>query len=150
MKLVNVVAPCLSFFSSLATAGVTNYGNPGPTATLAAGVINGVSTTVPGSPVTVNKFLGVPYAARPERFSPPKPVEPWSTPYDASAYRPACIQQFNYPAAARERTIQWFNTPPPPAGESEDCLNLNIYAPVSRGKKAVMFWIHGVCRSRAY
>ena len=116
----------------------------GPTATVGSGVVVGVATTVPESPVQVHKYLGIPYAAKPVRFSPAQAAAPWSTPYDASSYRPACIQQFNYPEAVRERVIGWFNTPGPPAGESEDCLNLNIYVPASKGKKAVMFWIHGV------
>ena len=115
-----------------------------PTATVDFGSVVGVATSVPESPVQVYKFLGVPYAAPPERFSPPQPAPPQSTPYDASYYRAACIQQFNYPEASRERVIEWFNTPPPPGGESEDCLNLNIYVPATKGKKAVMFWMHGV------
>jgi carboxylesterase type B len=37
-----------------------------------------------------------------------------------------------------------FNTPGPPAGESEDCLYINIFAPRTSGRnKAVMFWIYG-------
>lgn len=46
---------------------------------------------------------------------------------------------------ARNRSIAWFSTPGPPAGESEDCLYLNIFAPsgATSGSKAVMFWLFG-------
>jgi carboxylesterase 3/5 len=147
MKAHKVVALVSSLFASLATASPPNYNNPGPTATISSGVVHGVATTVPGSSVTVNKFLGIPYAAQPERFSPARPPAPWSTPYEATAYGPACIQQFPYPAEGRDRNMEWFNQPPP--AESEDCLNLNVFAPATRGKKAVLLWIHGVRASRS-
>jgi cholinesterase/carboxylesterase 2 len=53
--------------------------------------------------------------------------------------------KFNYPEERRNRTIEIFATPGPPAGTSEDCLNLNIYAPAGAkaGSKPVAFWIHG-------
>ncbi len=36
------------------------------------------------------------------------------------------------------------NVPPPPAGENEDCLYLNVYAPAAPGTgRTVMFWIYG-------
>ncbi|KAF7555265.1 hypothetical protein G7Z17_g2310 [Cylindrodendrum hubeiense] len=114
-----------------------------PSATIDAGIIVGTTTLLPSS--TVNKFLGIPFGAPPVRFSPPQPPAPWQSVYDASEYKPACIQQFNYPDAARNATIKWFSTPGPPAGESEDCLNLNVFAPASGGEdsKAVLFWIFG-------
>tara|TARA_R110002003_G_scaffold198_14_gene15511 strand:- start:1649 stop:2287 length:639 start_codon:yes stop_codon:yes gene_type:complete len=115
-----------------------------PSATLDSGIVAGTSTPIPSAPHKVNKFLGVPFAAPPQRFSPPQKAAPWQSVYDASAHRSACIQQFDYPEEERERIIEWLNTPGPPAGESEDCLYLDIYAP-SKGKKpkAVLFWIHG-------
>ena len=114
--------------------------NTRPTATIDSGVVVGTTTSLPFSSNTVNKFLGIPFAEPPVRFSPPQPVEPWQSTYDASEYKPACIQQFNHP-----KIIEWFDTPGPPAGESEDCLNLNVYAPASaaEGSKAVLFWIYG-------
>ena len=47
------------------------------------------------------------------------------------------------PAAARNLTIELFNTPGPPAGQSEDCLYIDVYAPASGKGKAVLFWIYG-------
>ncbi|KAG6102301.1 hypothetical protein E4U30_007228 [Claviceps sp. LM220 group G6] len=38
--------------------------------------------------------------------------------------RASCLQHFNFPASARNRSKQWFNTPPFPGHESEDCLFL--------------------------
>ena len=135
----------VSFFVLSALSLPSNTGHGGhPTVTIDSGALQGISTSVPGTAREVNKFLGVPFAAPPVRFSPPQPPESWETPYDATKYGPACVQQFSYPELTRAATIQWFNTPPPPAGESEDCLNLNVYVPQTPGKKAVMAWIYGV------
>ncbi|KIX92340.1 uncharacterized protein Z520_11948 [Fonsecaea multimorphosa CBS 102226] len=115
-----------------------------PTASIDAGLVIGTTTSVSGAAATVNKFLGVPFAASPTRFAPPVRPTPWSVPLQATAYGPACPQQFSYPEVARELQMAWFNTPPPPAGESEDCLNLNIYVPgTPGGNKTVMAWIYG-------
>ncbi|KAG5960416.1 hypothetical protein E4U58_004661 [Claviceps cyperi] len=71
--------------------------------------------------------------------------DPWTSPYDASNYKPACVQKFDYPEPMRNLTIQWFSSPPSPAGESENCLNLNVFVPTSQGSspKPVMFWLFG-------
>jgi carboxylesterase type B len=116
-----------------------------PTAVIDNGIVVGTTTSIPSSTVVVKKFLGIPFAAPPLRFSSPRPARRWRGIYDASEYKPACIQQFNYPEAARNQTIKFFNTPPPPAGESEDCLNLNVFAPATRSEepKAVLFWLFG-------
>ncbi|KAK2589652.1 hypothetical protein QQS21_012667 [Conoideocrella luteorostrata] len=116
-----------------------------PSATIDSGIIIGTTAVEPASRATVTKYLGVPFGAKPERFSPPKSPERWNSPYDASDFKPACIQKFDYPDAARTLKMAWFNTPPPAAGESEDCLNLNVFVPGSatQDAKAVMFWIYG-------
>lgn len=114
-----------------------------PSATLDSGVVFGTSTSLPTSKVIVNKFLGIPFAAPPVRFSPPENPIPWSKPLHTTAQKPSCVQQFNYPEAARDFTIALFDTPPPPAGESEDCLYINVYAPSGGKGLAVMFWIYG-------
>ncbi|KAF5683335.1 triacylglycerol lipase V [Fusarium denticulatum] len=116
-----------------------------PTATIDNGVIIGTSTSIPDSKIKVNQFLGIPFAEKPIRFNAPKPAKPWDTPYNATVYKPACFMKFNYPEERRNQTIKIFATPGPPAGTSEDCLNLNIYAPAGAkaGSKPVAFWIHG-------
>lgn len=114
-----------------------------PTVTIKNGIVAGTTTTVPSSSVIVKQFLGLPFGAPPVRFSPPKPAAPWNSIYDASKYKPACMQQFSYPEATRNLTIKWYSTPGAPAGESEDCLNLNVFTPTTRGSKAVLFWLFG-------
>lgn len=96
------------------------YAGGGPTAVVDAGTLIGTSTSLPAATASVNKFLGVPFAASPpERFSPPQPVEAHGT-IDATQFSAACIQQFNYPEASRVFTTSIFNNPAPE--ESEDCL----------------------------
>ncbi|PIG80547.1 carboxylesterase domain containing protein [Aspergillus arachidicola] len=136
----------LGLVASIALSSPVHKTDSRPTATIDAGVVAGTTTSVSSSTVTVNQFLGIPFGAPPVRFSPPQPPAPWSSAYDASKYRPDCIQQFNYPEASRNRSIAVFNTPPPQGGEeSEDCLHLNVFAPESaaEGSKAVLFWIYG-------
>ncbi|KAG9272999.1 cAMP-regulated D2 protein [Astyanax mexicanus] len=87
-------------------------------------------------------FYGIPYAAPPvgpKRWTAPKPVSPWTQPYDATFPRPACMQ-----VCAGE-----FSEMCPPK-ISEDCLYLNVFVPLSVDlskpkTKAlpVMVWIHG-------
>lgn len=131
-------------YAGVYASSTSGYGGSAATATIDSGVIIGLATTPPGGNSPIERYLGVPFAAKPVRFEPPVNPAPWSSPLDASSYGPACIQEFPVAASpTREQTIAWFNTPPPPAGESEDCLNLNIYAPSSAGKKPVMVWIYG-------
>ena len=125
--------------------GATPAAITGATVTIDSGVVIGTATSFLGASVSVNKFLGIPFAASPTRFSEAARPTPWQEPLDASKYGPACIQQFNYPEAARDQNIAFFDTPPPAGGESEDCLNLNIYMPASPTlDKTVMVWIY-VC-----
>ncbi|KIW14280.1 hypothetical protein PV08_07062 [Exophiala spinifera] len=117
--------------------------NP-PSATIDSGVVVGLATSLSEGGFPINKFLGVPFAASPVRFQPPAKPTPWTKPLEASKYRPACIQQLaTQDGIPPAQVASWSNTPPPPAGESEDCLNVNIYAPNSTGMKPVMVWIYG-------
>lgn len=136
-----------------------------PMVTIDSGPIIGSQTNFPDSPNrVVDKYLGIPFAAPPPRFSPPVEPEPWTRPKRTIEFYPACPQQFS---RNPEAVQQWFNTPAPP--ESEDCLGLNVFAPArpkkgrwgwgkgwGKGKdedcdeeeddkgKAVLFWIYGV------
>jgi hypothetical protein len=67
-----------------------------PTVVIDSGIVFGTTTSVPSATATVNKFLGIPFAASPpQRFSPPTQVAPWFRPLKASAIKPACLQQFD-------------------------------------------------------
>jgi len=79
----------------------------------------------------VRSYLGIPYAEPPVgelRWKAPRPPEPWKGIRDATAYGKACPQ-----------------TGPLEASSDEDCLTLNVFAPVREGggKLPVMVWIHG-------
>ena len=86
----------------------------------------------------VNIFMGVPYAHA-KRFQMPEEVEPWEGIRDAYQHGPIPMQAmatkpFNYHRGIHVLELQ-----------SEDCQNLNIWAPKAREgeKKSVFVWIHG-------
>jgi para-nitrobenzyl esterase len=87
---------------------------------------------------TVQRFLGIPYAAPPSgtnRFRPPIPVVPWKGVLDCTAPGPAAPQNPESPAPPGAKPRTW----------SEDrCLNLNIWTPgTDAAARPVMVWIHG-------
>ncbi len=74
-------------------------------------------------------FLGIPFAAPPAgalRFRAPKPAAPWSGVRDATHVAPPCPQN--------QSTTQ--NT-------TEDCLYLNVWAPVGASRMPVLVYIYG-------
>ena len=87
---------------------------------------------------TVRRFLGIPYAIG-NRWEPPRSAPARSVPFNAHNFGDSCPQSI-----AASITILL------PSGildvsESEDCLNLNIWAPTTERKQrtAVMIWIYG-------
>lgn len=125
------------------TSDAAPVSDAAPTVTIDSGAVFGVATSLAGAKVTVDKYLGIPFAAPPVRFAPAVKPTPWEKPFNATQYGPACFQAFNYPEAARNASMTWYNTPPPPAGESEDCLNLNVFVPRTGSKnKTVLAWIY--------
>ena len=77
----------------------------------------------------VASYKSVPYAAAPvgeRRWAPPQPVASWTGEREALQFSPACMQ------ASRNGPVA-----------SEDCLYLNVYAPVGAKNAPVMVWIHG-------
>lgn len=75
-------------------------------------------------------FQGIPFAAPPVgelRWRSPRPAPRWTGVRDATTAGPECAQ-------------------PPvfgPGSTAEDCLYLNVTAPVGARKRPVMLWIHG-------
>lgn len=85
----------------------------------------------------VASFKGVPYAQPPVgelRWAPPQAPTPWGPPRQATAFGPACPQG---PVVAALLA----GAAPGPA--SEDCLTLNVWAPVGARGAPVMVWLHG-------
>lgn len=80
-------------------------------------------------------FLGIPYAAPPVgelRWRPPQPVANWTEPRAAKNSGPACPQPED----------KLYGLTPPV--QDEDCLYLDIWAPVqATAPLPVMVWIHG-------
>ena len=79
---------------------------------------------------------GVPFAAAPIgelRWRPPAPAPHWRGVRDASAYGPACPQPERGDRGGGGRADN----------QSEDCLNLNVWAPEGARDLPVMVWIHG-------
>lgn len=110
------------------------------------GTIKGEARTIEpfGAPIRVRQFLGVPYAEPPVgalRFEKPKMKQRMDGVYDATRYRPSCLQLHMDLLGERK-----------PAAEtglpefSNDCLVLNIFTPDNRednDKLPVMILFHG-------
>jgi para-nitrobenzyl esterase len=84
---------------------------------------------------TTEEFLGIPYAAAPVgalRWRPPQLAAPWHGVRAATHFGPHCPQG---------------PTPLDAASTSENCLFVNVFAPVGSERSAhalpVMLWIHG-------
>jgi len=88
--------------------------------------------------VDVVSFKNIPYAAPPvgdRRWRAPAPAAAWTDVRDASKYGNDCMQN----------RMSWDKTTSTQP-MSEDCLNLNVWAPVTAtpaSKLPVMVWVHG-------
>jgi para-nitrobenzyl esterase len=86
----------------------------------------------------VDVYRNIPFAAAPVgalRWAPPAPVKAWKGARDAVKVGPSCPQPMNADGTPNSGGA---NGP-----MSEDCLQLNIYAPTKAKAAPVMVWIHG-------
>src|SRR3954451_3601497 len=115
-------------------------------AVLSAGAAHAASVTVKtdAGPVVgvveekANVFRDIPFAAAPVgalRWAPPQPVKPWTAPRPAAEPGPSCPQPMNADGSPNGGGA---NGP-----ASEDCLQLNVFAPKGAKGAPVMVWIHG-------
>lgn len=84
-------------------------------------------------------WRGIPYAAAP-RFRPPQPALAWSGVRDAAEFGPFAMQSRDPRSATMSGVTERTRM-------SEDCLVLNIYAPlaasIDQRPRPVLVWIHG-------
>jgi para-nitrobenzyl esterase len=81
-------------------------------------------------------FKGIPFAAPPVgplRWKPPQPAPGWPGMRQARDYGPACPQPIRTDAGGGGRADV----------QDEDCLTLNVWAPLAAKGLPVMVWIHG-------
>jgi para-nitrobenzyl esterase len=90
--------------------------------------------TVLDLPSGVYSVRGIPYAQPPVgplRWCPPQPTQGWKGLRDGTQFAPSCPQ----PTSGMKIGD---------AGQSEDCLYLNVWSNgLKRGKRPVIVWIHG-------
>ena len=85
----------------------------------------------------LNVFKGIPYALPPvgtARWKPPSPMPRWAGVKKAIEFQAACWQP-------KPQLSNIYTRDPMPM--SEDCLTLNIWAPVGARNAPVFFWIYG-------
>ncbi|KAK1976777.1 Alpha/Beta hydrolase protein [Colletotrichum cereale] len=112
-----------AYVKSARGSGITG----GLSVTTTAGIVTGfINETTP----SVRQWLGVPYAEPPVgalRFSPPKPKGSFGS-LKADSYQPSCMQQLSNASTPYTDVVPEFLIN---GGQSEDCLYVNIYAPLN-------------------
>jgi para-nitrobenzyl esterase len=116
-------------------------------AALAAGLSMALATAASGAPAPVRtasgpvqgtprgamtSYFAIPFAAPPVgdlRWRAPRPAPPWTAPLANAASGPPCLQTGRSPFRSGD--------------EREDCLYLDVHAPVGAGPFPVMVWIYG-------
>ena len=122
------------FLLSAVILALVTAARAAPVATPSAGVVQVESGALHGvaGPDAIS-FKGIPYAAPPVgplRWEPPQPPTAWSGVREAAAFGAACPQTSSALTAV--------------AGQSEDCLTLNVWRPLNTDVPAtVMVWVHG-------
>ncbi len=98
------------------------------------GLLEGIAS--PFDP-EITVYRGVPYAQPPVgelRWQAPQPAKSWSGARNASTFADSCYQQ---------RHVSTFVWRREDFGVSEDCLYLNVWAPLNHSDLPVMVWFHG-------
>ncbi|WP_116138217.1 carboxylesterase/lipase family protein [Trinickia diaoshuihuensis] len=129
-----VAASALSLLCSLSLAAATPPALPSPQVQLADGAIAGERAISGAQPLNV--FRGIPYAAPPvdsNRWHAPQPAARWSGVREAKQFAPRCMQMDLPGLTFRSDRM------------SEDCLYLNVWAPVQQPNEAmpVLVYFHG-------
>jgi para-nitrobenzyl esterase len=135
LAFLRAMAMLVVFISSVALAG--HAGSAGTVLT-ADGPLSG-TTSADGK---IKVFRGIPFAAPPVgdlRWRAPEPVQPWTTVRPAEDYGPSCMQHLS-----RSRP-PWTAEYMTQNEDSENCLYLNVWAPVSSAGRnlPVFVWIFG-------
>jgi para-nitrobenzyl esterase len=129
IRVTTIVAAVLVL---LAGAAAAQTAGPPVKARIDSGVLVGTATD------RAKVFRNIPYAAPPVgdlRWRPPQPAKPWSGERPAVAAGPSCPQPMNADGTPNSGGA---NGP-----TSEDCLQLNVFAPNEAKRAPVMVWIHG-------
>jgi len=128
--------------------GVSTSAQQPPAVRVDRGELQGVADS------GVVSYKGIPFAAPPVgdlRWRPPQPTTRWTGVRQAAEFGADCMQGRFSPPPPRAATTPATTASPSPRSSSErtsseDCLFVNVWAPVSAapGKKLpVMFWIFG-------
>jgi para-nitrobenzyl esterase len=125
-----IAAAAAALTVSAAGAAIVAAASTSPVVATDTGPVRGVATG------TLQKFLGIPYAAAPVgdlRWRPPQEPEGWHSVRDATSFGAHCPQ-----------VATPYGTP----STTEDCLFLNVFTPAKTNEGRphllpVMFWIHG-------
>lgn len=115
----------------LLSAGAAQAAEP-PKARVETGVLSGTQTD------RARIFRNVPYAAPTVgalRWAPPAPPVAWKGERDAVTNGPSCPQKMNADGSPNEGSAN--------GAVAEDCLQLNVFAPLTASKAPVMVWLHG-------
>ena len=126
-----LLIPRIIFAQQTASPGPASMEESGPVVKAPAGTVQGHREG------ELRVFKGIPFAMPPlggARWKPPMPMPRWAGVRRAYDFGPACYQP------SSKLSSVYMEDPFP---MSEDCLTLNVWAPVGARKAPVLVWIHG-------